>query len=1320
MTPQSKRLYSWKFFRSLLIIGVAVAFSDNYAIAQITPDATLGAESSVVTPNSDIRDLPAELIDGGALRGTNLFHSFQEFNVGEGLRVYFASPVGVENILSRVTGIDPSDIRGTLGVDGIANLFLLNPNGIIFGSNATLDVSGSFIASTANSLVFDNGVEFSTNNPEAPLLLTINVPLGLQYGSNQPGSIVNAGNLAVGSKQNLTLVGGTVTTTGQLSAPGGQVTVAAVPGVSLVLLGQAGEFLSVSPASNLQPTAPDALSLTELLNTIEYDTQLTVTNDTQVELMGLGLQVPVDVGTTIVSGSLNASNLVVGQMGGRVQVLGDKVGLFDFARIDVSGEAGGGTVLIGGDYQGQGALPNATATYVSRDTTIISDAINAGDGGSIVIWANESTRAYGALSARGGAQAGNGGLIETSSRNFLDVSELTVDASAPNGLGGTWLLDPRNVILSYTATSNGTFDGANPNIFTPTGDDAVVFIPDIENQLNLGTNVTIATGSTGTQEGNITADGFGITKTTESPVTLTLQAANNIALSNFGLNSNSGPLNIVLQADSDRSGSGDVVVRNAGIKTRGGQFLATAAGFTLQEAGINSSTSDVGNAGSITVNADTVLIEGLVNGSGIGSTTSGRGNAGAVTVIADSVTLRNRAGISSNAEINSQGDAGQVTVNAGSIFVENNSGFGSDTRGSGNGGEIKLMANSISFINNSGAGSNTYSSGNGGLIKIEAGSVLVANQSGLSTSTSSEGDAGEIRITADSVSVRNFSGINSDTEATGNAGKITIDTGSLLLENNTGVSSRTEVNSQGNAGEIRITADSVVMEKDTGIDSETNGSGDGGIITIDAANSISLRNDSDIFSNTNAQGDAGRVELRASSILFENESGLGSITRGSGDAGEIRITADSLRITGNSGPATNTSGGGNAGKITIDAGSVVLEDNAGVNSRTGVNSQGDAGEIRITADSVVMEKDSEINSSTSGSGNAGQIEITVDSVSLSNSSISTAVNLGAVGQGGAIEIESQSLSLTNQSTLEARSRGEGNAGSIQVNIGDAVTLSNQSQITVSKEGTQGEAGDIEVSAYSLSLDSGSKIIAETDSGEGGDISLLVQDLLVLRDGSRISTEAGTAQAGGDGGNIKIDAQFILAVPEENSDIIANAFEGRGGTINITTQGIFGIEFRANLTPLSDITASSTLGVDGEVEINRPDVDPSRGLAELPTDFVNAQGLIDRSCTPGGSAAQNSSFTVTGRGGLPSNPTDPLSDDTVWSDLRTFTPQAENLLSSATDVDPNKSSTKQIVEAQGWIVNPNGNVILTAKAHPATQQSPWLMSPTCQDVRAVTD
>jgi hypothetical protein len=176
----------------------------------------------------------------------------------------------------------------------------------------------------------------------------------------------------------------------------------------------------------------------------------------------------------------------------------------------------------------------------------LGNALTGGDGGKIVVWSDNSTRVYGTLQARGGVQFGDGGLIETSSSNFLDVAGITIDASATTGVGGTWLLDPRNVILNYSGTANGDFDGGNPNIFTPTGDDAVVNIPDIENQLNAGTNVTISTGSTDTQEGNISADGFGIRKTTASPVTLKLQAANNISLENFGgLTSDSGFLNII-------------------------------------------------------------------------------------------------------------------------------------------------------------------------------------------------------------------------------------------------------------------------------------------------------------------------------------------------------------------------------------------------------------------------------------------------------------------------------------------------------------------------------------------------------------------------------------------------------------------------------------------------------------------------------------------------------------------------------------------------------------------------------------------------------
>ncbi|HEY9652436.1 MAG TPA: filamentous hemagglutinin N-terminal domain-containing protein, partial [Coleofasciculaceae cyanobacterium] len=201
---------------SFLTISGAIAFGENATLAQITPDSTLGSERSVVTPNANVKGLPAELIEGGALRDANLFHSFLEFNVGDGQRVYFANPAGIENILTRVTGINRSNILGTLGVDGRANLFLLNPNGIIFGTNAQLDIEGSFVASTANSLKFNDGSEFSATNPGTSSLLTISVPLGLQYGTNQAGTITNFGNLAVG--KNLTLAAGNLDLQGQLYA----------------------------------------------------------------------------------------------------------------------------------------------------------------------------------------------------------------------------------------------------------------------------------------------------------------------------------------------------------------------------------------------------------------------------------------------------------------------------------------------------------------------------------------------------------------------------------------------------------------------------------------------------------------------------------------------------------------------------------------------------------------------------------------------------------------------------------------------------------------------------------------------------------------------------------------------------------------------------------------------------------------------------------------------------------------------------------------------------------------------------------------------
>jgi filamentous hemagglutinin family protein len=214
------------------------------AKAQITPDNTLGQEKSQITPF----DAQSDIIEGGATRGSNLFHSFREFNIGEGRAAYFANPEIIQNIFSRVTGSNPSKIFGTLGVLGNANLFFLNPNGIIFGPNSSLDIRGSFTATTANSLIFPDSSRFNATNPNPAPILTIDVPvpLGIEFEGRQTGAIINTGFLF--TEQNLVFVTGTVVNTGILFSPTNRISIATVnPEVKTILeIDAAGKILSQS------------------------------------------------------------------------------------------------------------------------------------------------------------------------------------------------------------------------------------------------------------------------------------------------------------------------------------------------------------------------------------------------------------------------------------------------------------------------------------------------------------------------------------------------------------------------------------------------------------------------------------------------------------------------------------------------------------------------------------------------------------------------------------------------------------------------------------------------------------------------------------------------------------------------------------------------------------------------------------------------------------------------------------------------------------------------------------------------------------------
>ncbi len=292
-------------------------------------------------------------ITGGTQAGSNLFHSFQQFGLNAGQIANFLSNPAISNILGRVTSGDASVINGRIQVTGSnANLYLMNPAGIVFGANASLNVPGSFTATTANAIGLGAGQWFNavgTNN-YASLLST---PNSFAFLGTQPGAIINAGNLAVGTGQSLTLLGGTVINTGTLTAPGGTITIAAGAGEKLVRVTQDGSLLSldlpVETQAVLNPATATPLSLPALLTGSNLSTATGVSVDANgvVRLTSSNTVIPTELGTAIASNQLNAA----GVTGGKVTVLGQKVGLVG-ATIDASGP-NGGTVLIGGELSRQ-------------------------------------------------------------------------------------------------------------------------------------------------------------------------------------------------------------------------------------------------------------------------------------------------------------------------------------------------------------------------------------------------------------------------------------------------------------------------------------------------------------------------------------------------------------------------------------------------------------------------------------------------------------------------------------------------------------------------------------------------------------------------------------------------------------------------------------------------------------------------------------------------------------------------------------------------------------------------------------------------------
>ncbi len=552
-------------------------------------------------------------------------------------------------------------------------------------------------------------------------------------------------------------------------------------------------------------------------------------------------------------------------------------------------------------------------------------------------------------------------------------------------------------------------------------------------------------------------------------------------------------------------------------------------------------------------------------------------------------------------------------------------------------------------------------------------------------------------------------------------GQVEFNNASALLIQNVGKTA---------AGEIQVDAtESFVMQGNSlgglainEIRTEALGDGKGADIGINTQQ-LTLRNASRVGTWTFGSASGGDINVRATEQIEVNGfapsnpilvSNLAPVSFGAtaGASGNMFISTDRLSIADGGIVATISFGASAGGDLTIEA--TELVELSGVikptlsPSNLGVFafSSGDAGDLTVNTGQMKVNNGAKVTSSTLVSGAAGDLIINasesvevegqfvagsvirpseiVAASDLSNPRARQALGIAAfpTGESGNLSINAPALRVLNGGTVSVRNDGtSGNAGSLKINADDIVLGNIGSLTAIARDGL---GGDIVLDAKTLDMRNGSSILASTQSGAGGNIEFNLQELLLMRNQSLINTES---LGVGNGGNITINSPVLVGF--ENSDIVANAFEGNGGNIDITTKGIFGLEFREELTEVSDITASSRFGVSGTVKINNVGIDPSSGLVELSVDLADSSQQIASGC----SSNTGNTFVSTGRGGIPQNPNEQVDENFTWSDIRDLSAYRKQK-SNITQVT-NTSNKPAIVEATGFIRNTDGEIELVA-------------------------
>ncbi|NJM71036.1 MAG: S-layer family protein [Scytonema sp. RU_4_4] len=970
-----------------------------------------------------------------------------------------------------------------------------------------------------------------------------------------------------------------------------------------------------------------------------------------------------------------------------------------------------------------------------------------GNGGAITFTANGNITT-GGMNSEAGDTGKSGDITLTSHAGAIDTTSGAITSEIREGSNGTG----RAGAIAFTA--QGDVQTALLNASAEKGDGGNIQLTSTHGAIDT-TRGTLATDSRSGNTANIQLQALNNIRTAD--IISTISSSDKLARGgDITLISKNGEVRVDGKISTDTYGS-----------SKGGDINITTGSLSLTDgAQLSTSTFGQGNGGTINITAsDTVSLNRASAGSDVGSTaigeggdinittgslsikgnglltsrTSGPGNAGSINIIArNTVSLDDQdvdgdlTGFSSVVRDGSTGKGGDINIQAEHLSIRNNAALNADVEANGRGkaGDIYLDVKGTILLTSD----ETYAQkgesaritlavqgggiGSGGTLKVKAGSLVLRNGGIIKNSTQGQGNAGNIFVNADVVDISGSvpssglpSGLFTSTNTTGKAGDIIIDTQTFRIADGAALSARTKGDGQG--GTIRVNATNTFEAVNGGqLVSTTSGKGQAGNIFVYAKDSVTISgtdinyndriakfpnnsqliaNDiretgaaSGLIVNTTGSANAGNIEVTAGFILLDSQGRITAESASAGDGGNITVNANVLKTTDGGQLVTSTNSSGNAGNITVNAKEVQLSgSNSGLFAQT--SSTGNAGKLILQPLGneqnlkVNFQNGAQISASTSSSGTGGSLTITAP----------------------------ESITITGDgSIISAETTGAGNGGDLTLSTGKLVARDG-AQVTVSSANS-GKAGNLTVDANSIKLTNRAKINADTTGG-GGNI-FLNSPLLLLRHGSSITTNA----SGNDitAGNITIDAKngFIVAVPSENSDIRADSENFRGGNVTINNAaGIFGIQSRKEPSPqTSDITAKgATPDLSGTVELNTPDIDLNSGLVELPSVPVDTQ--VAQGCNSPNYA--QSSFIITGRGGLPPNPKDILTPDAIQVDWVTLNPNIDNRNTPSISTNSTNSTPEPIVEATGWVFNAKGEVVFTADTS-TTPRSSWQTPTDC--------